>query len=83
MNIIEKVKLLFYIKKLYQQWKELKTMTNWKTTVGAIVTTIGFILKLFKIDVPEEVSMAIVTVGIFIIGLFAKDSNVTGGTVKQ
>jgi hypothetical protein len=83
MNAIEKVKLLWNLNKLYQQWKELKAMTNWKTTVGAMVTTIAFILKLFKIEVPAEVLDSAIVVGIFIIGIFAKDSNVTGGTKQQ
>ncbi len=83
MNIIERMKLLYYLNKIWQQVKEIKTMKNWKTTMSALVVTVGMILKLFKIDLPEEVANSLITIGVFLMGLFAKDNNVTGGTIQQ
>lgn len=83
MNIFDKLKLLVLINKFYSQVKEAKMNASWKTTVSGLVATAGFILKLFKVDLPDEVSNALITVGVFLIAFFAKDSNATGGAVKQ
>lgn len=83
MNIVDKLKLLYLLNKLYKEVKAMKAVTNWKTTLGAFVATLGAILKLFGIEVPEEVTTGLVAVGVFIIGFFSKDSNVTGGEVKN
>ena len=56
-------------------------MENWKTTASGVAAAVGQILPLFGI--PAEVGMAISSIALFLIGLFAKDSNVTGGTVRQ
>jgi hypothetical protein len=56
-------------------------MINWKTTASGVLAALGQVLPFF--GVPSEVAVAISTLGLFLIGLFAKDSNVTGGTVKQ
>ena len=56
-------------------------MKNWKTTCGGILGAAGTFCPYF--GVPAEVGAAIATLGIFLMGLFGKDSNVTGGTVKQ
>lgn len=55
-------------------------MKNWKTTVTAIVGAIASLVGHFGFDINTEAQMAIVTVTMLIIGLLAKDSNVTGGT---
>lgn len=56
-------------------------MKNWKTTLSGVLSGSGIILPLF--GVPAEVGQAVSVLGLFLIGLFAKDSNVTGGTVSQ
>lgn len=56
-------------------------MKNWKTTLSGILAAAGQITPLF--GVPAPVGQAISVLGLFLIGLFAKDSNVTGGTVRQ
>ena len=56
-------------------------MKNWKTTVSGIVSAAGMLLPMFGI--PAEVGNAVSVIGLFLIGLFAKDSNVTGGSVQQ
>jgi hypothetical protein len=56
-------------------------MKNWKTTLTGVVGAAAVILKtLFNVEIPTE---AILTVTLFFIALFAKDSNVTGGTSQQ
>ncbi len=62
---------------------EVNTMVNWKTTLGAFVTLLAGILPLLGLQITGEVQAALITVGVFIIGIFAKDSNVTGGTKQQ
>jgi hypothetical protein len=80
MNIVDKLKLLYYLNKV---WSVIKggSMKNWKTTASGVLAALGPVLLL--IGVPQEVCAAITTLGIFLIGLFSKDSNVTGGTVQQ
>ena len=56
-------------------------MKNWKTTVSGIFGAAGLIFPMFGL--PAEIGNAVATLGIFLIGLFAKDSNVTGGTNHQ
>jgi len=56
-------------------------MKNWKTTAAGLFGAAGQVLPFF--GVPAEVGQAISVIGLFLIGLFAKDSNVTGGTVSQ
>jgi hypothetical protein len=58
-------------------------MKNWKTTIGAMVTLTAAFLPYCGIHISKETQDAIVVLGIGIIGIFAKDVNVTGGNVKQ
>lgn len=55
-------------------------MKNWKTTLTGIIGAIAYACNLiFGLEIPSD---AILAVAIFAIGLFAKDSNVTGGTTQ-
>jgi hypothetical protein len=55
--------------------------TSLKTTITGIVGAVAMIVNLFlKTEIPQD---AIIAVTLFFIGLFAKDSNVTGGTVSN
>ena len=56
-------------------------MKNYKTTIAGIIAALGPIL--LAVGIPTEVATAITTIGLFLLGLFAKDNNVTGGTVQQ
>jgi hypothetical protein len=56
-------------------------MKNWKTTLAGILSAAGQVLPF--LGVPPEVGTAVSTVGLFLIGLLAKDHNVTGGSVSQ
>lgn len=57
-------------------WKLLKVMffKNHKTTVSGLPAAIVAILKVFGVNVPEEVIAGAVTLSIFLIGLFSKDA---------
>jgi hypothetical protein len=56
-------------------------MKNWKTTLSGLVTAGALFAKVkWNIDIPTE---GIVAVGLFLIGYFSKDHNVTGGNVEQ
>lgn len=53
-------------------------MKNWKTTLGAIIGGLATILNVLGVvDISAEVQMAVVTLGLFIVGLFAGDAKKT------
>ena len=56
-------------------------MKNWKTTLSGVVSAFGIILPFFGI--PSEIGQSATVIGLFLLGLFSKDSNVTGGIVNQ
>lgn len=56
-------------------------MKNWKTTLSGIFAAAGQVLPFFGI--PQPVGEAISVIGLALLGLFSKDSNVSGGTVLQ
>lgn len=50
-------------------------MGNWKTTAGAIIAGIATVLNALGIvEIPTEVQTGVLSVALFIIGLFAKDA---------
>lgn len=51
----------------------MKMLSNWRTTLTAIVGAFAAIVAAFGIHVSTEVQVAIVTVTMFFIGLFAGD----------
>ena len=51
-------------------------MKNWKTTCSGILGACGVLFPV--LGLPVEIGNAVATLGIFLIGLFAKDNNVTG-----
>lgn len=52
-------------------------MGNWKTTITAVVTAIVAILAHFGLDVSLEVQGIILSIGLALVGIFAKDAKVT------
>lgn len=59
-------------------------MTNVRTTATAVVTLVSVLApKFLGYEIDTETQLAMVTIGVTIIGLLAKDSNVTGGTKQQ
>lgn len=47
-------------------------MRDWKTTVSGVLSAIGMVLPM-TFGVPPEVGNSITTLGLFLVGLFAKD----------
>lgn len=51
-------------------------MKNWKTTLAGVLSALGPVL--LALGIPKEVAAAVSTVGLFLLGYFAKDFSVTG-----
>lgn len=49
-------------------------ITDWKTTITAVVTGIVTILASFNIIIPDTWVTIIISVGVVLLGIFAKDS---------
>lgn len=79
MNAFTKIKIITQLTTLFL--KGDIDMKNWKTTLSGLLAAAGQILSIF--GVPVEVGQAVSVVGLFLVGIFAKDSNVTGGTKVQ
>ena len=79
MNTFKKLKLISKLTAIYL--RSDINMKNWKTTASGLLAAAGQALAAF--DVQPEVCNAVSVLGLFLIGLFAKDSNVTGGKVQQ
>ena len=49
-------------------------ITDWKTTITSVVTGIVTILASFDIIIPDTWVTIIISVGVVLLGIFAKDS---------
>ena len=78
MNTFNKLKLIGKLTAIYL--RSDINMKNWKTTASGLLAALGQVLAAF--DVQPEVCNAVSVLGLFLLGLFCKDSNVTGGNVK-
>jgi hypothetical protein len=58
-------------------------ISNWKTTLGAVIAGGSQILGGVNVPVSDELQGGLLVVGLAIIGIFAKDKDVTGGTRKN
>lgn len=56
---------------------------SWKTTVAGIILSIGGSLQLSDDSTVKSVGAIMVGVGGLLLGLFAKQYNVTGGTIPE
>lgn len=63
--------------------KKALPVKNWKTTISAIIGALAMLAQALGLNIPEEVTKGIMAVSIFLVGFFAKDSNVTGGDTPQ
>lgn len=55
------------------------SMGNWKTTTGAIIAGLATVLQALGIvEIPPEVQTGIISVALFVVGLFAKDATAGG-----
>jgi len=58
-------------------------MKNWKTLVGGLVAGLPPLIGAITPIVQPKWQAVISGLGMILVALFAKDNNVTGGTVKQ
>ena len=58
-------------------------MINWKTTGASVVAGLPQIVKIFWPECPPEILNLVTGIGVILMGYFAKDKNVTGGTKQQ
>lgn len=58
-------------------------MKNWKTTLFGAITAAGIGLTQTDDPILKTIGQIIAILGPVLLGLFAKDSNVTGGQVQQ
>jgi hypothetical protein len=56
---------------------------NWKTTLFGGLTAAGMGLSQTEDPILKVVGQILTVLGPVLLGIFAKDSNVTGGTVPQ
>ena len=58
-------------------------MKNWKTTLFGAITALGTYLSTVDEPIVKTVGQILMVLGPVMFGLFAKDANVTGGSVPQ
>lgn len=58
----------------------MKIPANWMTTLGGLLIGIPALLAQAGIVIPDAVLTFIPSIGALLLGIGAKDSNVTGGT---
>lgn len=58
-------------------------MKNWKTTLFGGLTACGLGLSQTEDPILKTIGQILVVIGPVLLGVFAKDANVTGGTVAQ
>jgi hypothetical protein len=56
---------------------------NWKTLLGGLVAGLPPVIGAITPMLPAKYQAVISGLGMIWLALFAKDNNVTGGTVKQ
>jgi hypothetical protein len=58
-------------------------MKNWKTTVSGILASAGLLGTQSTNHTIQIVGQILSALGVLLLGVTGKDSNVTGGTVSQ
>lgn len=58
-------------------------MKNWKTTLAGALTALGLTLSANSDNTLHLIGQVATAVGALLLGLSAKDNNVTGGTKRQ
>lgn len=79
LGLIDKLRLLYLFNKLFKE----VTLKNWKTTVSGILGLIGAGLVQMTDPIFHSIGTVLVAVGSLFTALFAKDSDVTGGSRPQ
>ena len=64
-------------------------MTNWKTTLGGLIAGLPLFIDAMATAyangqfTDKTGTQSILAIGIVLLGVFSKDHNTTGGTIKQ
>ena len=58
-------------------------MKSWKTSLGGLLQAIGLPLSQYEDATLKQVGIICAAAGALLLGLAAKDLNVTGGTTQQ
>ena len=58
-------------------------MFSWKTSLGGLLVAIGTPLSQATDETMKYIGIIVMSLGALILGLAAKDHNVTGGTKEQ
>ncbi len=58
-------------------------MKNWKTSLGGTLASIGLLAQSVPNHTVQLIGGVAAAVGALLLGLSAKDHNVTGGTTQQ
>lgn len=58
-------------------------MKSWKTTLFGAITAAGLGMSQSEEPIVKSIGQILAVIGPILMGLFSKDSNVTGGTVDQ
>lgn len=78
LSLWEKIQAALKIIDLLQTIRRA-SMGNWKTTTGAIIAGLATVLQALGIvEIPPEVQTGIISVALFVVGLFAKDATAGG-----
>ena len=76
-SFLDKIKAAWTIVQLINLLRS--GMGNWKTTAGAIIAGLATALQALGIvEIPPEVQTGIISVALFVVGLFAKDATAGG-----
>jgi hypothetical protein len=55
-------------------------MNDWKTTLTGLITALASLLSHFGILIPESFQTFIIMIGVFVLGLVAKDAKSSSST---
>ena len=58
-------------------------MTNWQTSLGGVIAALGGVFTQQSDHTVQLIGGVLSAVGLLILGLAAKDHNVTGGSIPQ
>lgn len=58
-------------------------MTSWKTSLGGVLASIGAVMTTMTTEPYHTIGVCLAAVGALLLGVAAKDFNVTGGTKHQ
>jgi hypothetical protein len=85
MSIFGDIELIVRLKKVFNLFKEVSMGKNWKTTLFGFLAVLPQAWQVIQpsLSMPQPLANVITAIMGAVAFYFAKDRNVTGGTVKQ